>query len=125
MSAGPLKLAGRLDVVSVSPTLAVMMAAKALKAKGVDVVDFGPGEPDFNMPENVKQAGRKAIADDLSHYTETAGIPELRRAIVERYRRLYDASWDEAEVVTGVGGKNVLFLAALSRSEEHTSELQS
>jgi aspartate aminotransferase len=114
VSAGPPRLAARLDVVSVSPTLAVMMAAKALKARGVDVVDFGPGEPDFNMPENVKQAGRKAIADDLSHYTETAGIPELRRAIVERYRRLYDASWDEAEVVTGVGGKNVLFLAALS-----------
>jgi aspartate aminotransferase len=110
----PARLARRLEVVSVSPTLAVMMEAKALRTRGVDVVDFGPGEPDFNTPGNVKEAGRRAIADDLSHYTETAGLPELRRAIVDRYRRLYDASWDETEVITGVGGKNVLFLLAMS-----------
>jgi len=114
MSGSVLRLAKRLDVVSISPTLAVMMEAKALRAKGVDVVDFGPGEPDFNTPENIKQAGRQAITDDRSHYTDTAGIVELRRAIVERYRRLYDVSWDETEVITGVGGKNVLFLLALS-----------
>jgi len=114
MSGSVLRLAKRLDVVSVSPTLVVMMEAKALRAKGVDVVDFGAGEPDFNTPENIKQAGRQAITDDLSHYTDTAGIVELRRAIVERYRRLYDVSWDETEVITGVGGKNVLFLLAMS-----------
>jgi len=114
MSGPVVRPAKRLDVVSLSPTLAVMMEAKALRAKGVDVVDFGPGEPDFNTPENVKQAGRQAITDDFSHYTDTAGIVELRRAIVERYRRLYDASWDEGEVITGVGGKNVLFLLAMS-----------
>jgi aspartate aminotransferase len=114
MSGAPARLARRLEVVSVSPTLAVMMEAKALRAKGVDVVDFGPGEPDFNTPANIKEAGRKAIADNLSHYVETAGLPELRRAVVERYRRLYDAAWDETEVITGVGGKNVLFLLAMS-----------
>jgi aspartate aminotransferase len=114
MSGKASRLARRLDVVSVSPTLAVMMEAKALKAKGVDVIDFGPGEPDFNTPDNIKEAGRKAITDNLSHYVETAGLPDLRRAIAERYRRLYDASWDENEVITGVGGKNVLFLLAMS-----------
>ena len=110
----PPPLARRLEVIGVSPTLQVMMEAKRLRARGVDVVDFGPGEPDFNTPENVKRAGQQAIAQDLSHYVETAGIPELRRAIVERYRRTYGASWDDADVVTGVGGKNVLFLLALS-----------
>src|SRR5260221_1034793 len=68
------KLAKRLDVISVSPTLAVMMEAKALKAKGVDVVDFGPGEPDFDTPQNVKQAGQAAIERNLAHYTHTSGI---------------------------------------------------
>jgi len=110
----PPPLARRLDVISVSPTLQVMMEAKRLRERGVDVVDFGPGEPDFNTPENVKRAGQQAIAQDLSHYVETAGIPELRRAIVERYRRTYGVAWDDGDVVTGVGGKNVLFVLAMA-----------
>ncbi len=114
MTAPPLRLARRLEVVSISPTLAVMMEAKALRAKGVDVVDFGPGEPDFNTPDNVKAAGQRAIAENHSHYTDTAGVVELRRAIADRQTRLYGASWSADEVVTGVGGKNVLFLLAMS-----------
>ena len=114
MSAPTLRLARRLEVVSASPTLAVMMEAKALRAKGVDVVDFGPGEPDFNTPDNVKAAGQRAIAENHSHYTDTAGVVELRRAIADRQKRLYGASWSADEVVTGVGGKNVLFLLAMS-----------
>ena len=114
MSGAAVRLARRLDVISVSPTVQVMMEAKALRARGVDVVDFGPGEPDFDTPENVKRAGQRAIADNLSHYTETGGLPALRSAVAERYRRLYGAAWDDAEVATGVGGKNVLFLLALS-----------
>ncbi len=110
-------LASRLDVISVSPTLRVMMEAKALRARGVDVIDFGPGEPDFNTPENIKRAGQQAIADNQSHYTETAGIPELRRAIVARYKSQYGAEWSDAEVVTGCGGKNVLFLLAMAMFE--------
>ena len=100
----PPPLARRLDVISVSPTMRVMMEAKALKARGVDVVDFGPGEPDFNTPDNVKRAGQKAIADDWSHYTEAAGVLPLRRAIAARYRSLFGASWDDTQVITGVGG---------------------
>src|SRR5207245_7188192 len=63
-------LARRLDAISVSPTLQVMMEAKALRARGVDVIDFGPGEPDFDSPENVKRAGKAAIDANLSHYTD-------------------------------------------------------
>ena len=90
------------------------MEAKALKAKGVDIIDFGPGEPDFNTPENIKAAGLAAIANDLSHYTETSGVPELRRAIAERYRSRYDTLWDADAIMTGCGGKNVLFLLAMA-----------
>ncbi len=111
------RLAGRLKAVSVSPTLQVMMEAKALRARGVDVIDFGPGEPDFNTPENIKKAGKAAIANDLSHYTETSGILELRQAISEHYRRQYGADWGPDEIITGCGGKNVLFLIAMALFE--------
>ncbi len=108
------KLAKRLDVISVSPTLAVMMEAKALKAKGVDVVDFGPGEPDFDTPQNVKQAGQAGIERNLTHYTDTSGIVELRRALAARYRDRHGADWTEEDVFTGCGGKNVLYLLAMA-----------
>jgi aspartate aminotransferase len=110
-------LARRLEAVSVSPTLAVMMEAKALRARGVDVIDFGPGEPDFDSPDNVKKAATEAIAANLTHYTDTSGLPELRRAIARRYRERCRADWGEDEVITGVGGKNVLFLLSLALFE--------
>jgi aspartate aminotransferase len=91
-----------------------MMEAQALRERGADVVDFGPGEPDGDTPENVKQAGGRAIADNYSHYTDTAGLPDLRRAIADRYRTLYGADWGAEEVVSACGGKNALFLLAAS-----------
>jgi len=108
------RLAGRLQAVGASPTLQVMMEARALRARGVDVIDFGPGEPDFDTPENIKQAGMDAITGNFSHYTETSGIPELRQAIADHYRRQYGADWGLDEVMTGCGGKNVLFLSAMA-----------
>jgi aspartate aminotransferase len=117
MSEPKARLASRLEAVSASPTLAVMMEAKALRAKGVDVIDFGPGEPDFNTPENIKRAGAEAISEDLSHYTDTSGILELRQAIAARYRERNGTDWTESEVITGVGGKNVLFLLSMALFE--------
>jgi len=108
---GP-RLAKRLEAVSLSPTLAVMMEAKALRDRGVDVIDFGPGEPDFDTPAHIKDAGTRAIADNLTHYTDTSGIVDLRRAIAARYRETWGADWTDSEVMTGCGGKNVLFLLA-------------
>jgi aspartate aminotransferase len=110
-------LAKRLDAISVSPTLQVMMEAKALRARGVDVIDFGPGEPDFDSPENVKRAGKAAIDANQSHYTDTSGILELRSAIAARYRDRHGADWGENDVFTGCGGKNVLFLLAMALFE--------
>jgi aspartate aminotransferase len=113
-----LRLARRLAAVGVSPTLAVMMEAKALRERGVDVIDFGPGEPDFDTPENIKRAAVKALHDNLTHYTDTGGVLDLRRAIASRYRERHGTSWGPDEVLTGCGGKNVLFLLALSLFEE-------
>jgi aspartate aminotransferase len=111
------RLADRLKAVGASPTLQVMMEAKAARARGVDVIDFGPGEPDFNTPENIKKAGTAAIAADCSHYTETSGIPELRQAISEHYHQQYGADWAPDEIITGCGGKNVLFLISMALFE--------
>jgi aspartate aminotransferase len=110
-------LARRIAAVSPSQTLEVMMEAKALRARGVDVIDFGPGEPDFNTPENIKRAGMRAIEANLSHYTETAGLAELRQAIADRYRRTHGTVWGPENVFTGCGGKNVLFLLGMALFE--------
>ena len=117
MTSRDLRLARRLSAVSVSPTLAVMMEARALKEKGVDVVDFGPGEPDFDTPENIKRAAVEALDNNLTHYTDTGGLLDLRRAIADRYRERHGTDWGPDEVLTGCGGKNVLFLVAMSLFE--------
>jgi len=117
MTSRDLRLARRLSAVSVSPTLAVMMEARALKERGVDVVDFGPGEPDFDTPENIKRAAVEALNNNLTHYTDTGGLLDLRRAIAARYRERHGTDWGPDEVITGCGGKNVLFLVAMSLFE--------
>ena len=117
MTSRDMRLAQRLSAVSVSPTLAVMMESKALKERGVDVVDFGPGEPDFDTPENIKRAAVEALRNNLTHYTDTGGLLDLRRAIAARYKERHGAGWGPDEVITGCGGKNVLFLVALSLFE--------
>ena len=79
-----MKLASRISRISVSQTMAVMEAAVKLREQGIDVVDFGPGEPDLPTPENIKQAGIKAIQADFTKYTPIGGIKDLRKAIVEK-----------------------------------------
>jgi aspartate aminotransferase len=87
-----MKLATRISRISVSKTMAVMEAAIKLRDQGIDVVDFGPGEPDFPTPENVKQAGISAIQDNFTKYTAIGGIKELKKAIVEKHATLASAS---------------------------------
>jgi aspartate aminotransferase len=99
---------------SPSATLAVKLEADRLREQGVDVIDFGPGEPDFNTPENVKRAAHRAIDENLSHYLATLGLPALRRAIREHYRRLYEADYGDNEVIVSCGGKGALFNAAMA-----------
>lgn len=85
-----------------------------LRREGVDVIDFGAGEPDFPTPEPVKNAAHKAIDDNFTKYTPNAGIADLRRAICDRYRTDYGVQYSDAEVIVSAGGKQALYNAALA-----------
>jgi aspartate aminotransferase len=104
-----MKLATRISRISVSKTMAVMEAAIKLRDQGIDVVDFGPGEPDFPTPENVKQAGIRAIQENFTKYTAIGGIKELKKAIVEKHARDFGSRYDISECVVNFGGKHALF----------------
>ena len=108
----------RVTEIEVSPTLQVMNRAQELAAKGVDVVDFGPGEPDFRTPQSVAEAGRRAIADGFTKYTNPLGMKPLRDSIAERYNRRYGARLTADNVITGTGGKQELFNLALALVDE-------
>ena len=99
----------RVSEMQISPTLAVLNKAAELIARGVDVVDFGPGEPDFTTPEAICEAGRQAIARGYTKYTNASGSLELREAIASRYNRRYQTGITAAHVIAGTGGKQELF----------------
>lgn len=113
-----MRFAGRASRVAGSATLAVLKAAAALRARGVDVVDFGAGEPDFPTPAFVKRAAIDAIDADFTKYTDASGIPELREAIAARYRSEWGAPYAAAEVLVTAGGKQALHTACLALFEE-------
>ncbi|HTP52055.1 MAG TPA: pyridoxal phosphate-dependent aminotransferase [Anaeromyxobacteraceae bacterium] len=104
-----MRLAKRLDAVKPSPTLAITAKAKELKAKGVDVVGFGAGEPDFDTPKAIKQAATKAIDEGFTKYTPTNGIPELREAISKRIAQDHGISYKATEILVSCGGKHALY----------------
>jgi aspartate aminotransferase len=96
--------------VTPSPTLAISSQAKAMKAKGVDVVSFGAGEPDFDTPDHIKQAAIDALNAGFTKYPlPVAGIPELREAVAEKLRRDNDLDYTPDDVSVGIGGKNSLY----------------
>ncbi|MGH9344981.1 MAG: pyridoxal phosphate-dependent aminotransferase [Terriglobia bacterium] len=101
----------RIDRISVSPTLAVVQKATKLKASGIDVVDFGAGEPDFATPENIKQAAIEAIHQNFTKYTPTGGTAALKRAIVERHAQDFGSAYKPEECLVTVGGKQAIFEA--------------
>lgn len=109
MSAKVLKLAQRVKQLKPSPTLAVNAKAKALKAAGADILNFSVGEPDFDTPEHVCAAGKKAIDDRFTRYTAVPGIPELRQAIVDRIKE--DRGWvyEADQIQVACGGKHGLY----------------
>ncbi len=106
-----MQLAERLQRIALSPTLAILMEAEKYKARGVDVVDFGAGEPDFPTPDNIKQAAIRAIHDNFTKYTATGGIAELRQAICDRHAADFGTDYRPKEVLVCVGGKHAIFNA--------------
>ena len=107
-------LSDRVNRISVSPTMAVLQAAEQLKSKGVDVVDFGPGEPDFPTPENIKRAAVKALEENRTKYTPTPGIAPLRQAICDWHAAQLGSSYQPAECIVSAGGKQAIFNAVCS-----------
>jgi aspartate aminotransferase len=108
-------LADRISRVKPSATMAVTDKARALKASGRDVIGLGAGEPDFDTPENIKEAAIRAIRDGkASKYTAVEGIPELRTAIARKFKRENQLDYKPSQIIVGTGGKQVLFNAFLA-----------
>jgi len=97
-----------------SATMAAMQAAEALRASGVNVCDFGAGEPDFDTPENIKQAAAAAMKAGRTKYTAAGGIRELQRAIIDFYRREFGTEYQPSEVMATAGGKQAIFNAVVT-----------
>ncbi|HBQ32719.1 MAG TPA: aspartate transaminase, partial [Ochrobactrum anthropi] len=107
-------LADALSRVKPSATIAVSQKARELKAKGKDVIGLGAGEPDFDTPTNIKQAAIDAINRGETKYTPVAGIPELRQAIVAKFKRENGLDYKPEQVIVGTGGKQILFNAFMA-----------
>ena len=97
-----------------SSTLAAMQAAEAMRAAGVDVVDLGAGEPDFDTPQNIKDAAAEAMRAGQTKYTPTAGTRKLQQAIIDFYQREFAAGYERNEVMATAGGKQAVFNAVVS-----------
>src|SRR5881396_2831727 len=108
------RLAERTTRIASSPTMKVTATVDRLRRSGVEVIDFGAGEPDFNTPDLVKGAGHSALDANFTRYTPVAGIADLKRAICDRYRTDYGVEYAESEVMVTAGGKQALYNAALS-----------
>jgi aspartate aminotransferase len=107
-------LADSLARIKPSATIAVTNKARELKAAGRDVIGLGAGEPDFDTPDNIKEAAIKAIRDGKTKYTAVDGIPELKAAIVEKFRRENHIAYKPSEISVGTGGKQVLYNALMA-----------
>jgi aspartate aminotransferase len=102
-------LADRLKTLAPSATLAVQATAKALRARGVDVISFGAGEPDFDTPQRIKDAASQAMRQGQTKYTEVGGIPELRAAVCAKLKRDNGLAYEPADILVSVGAKHTLF----------------
>jgi aspartate aminotransferase len=107
-------LAASLDRVKPSATIAVSQKARELKSKGMDVIGLGAGEPDFDTPDNIKQAAVDAIARGETKYTPVSGIPELRQAIAQKFKRENNLDYKPEQTIVSTGGKHVLFNAFMA-----------
>ncbi|MGZ5917680.1 MAG: aminotransferase class I/II-fold pyridoxal phosphate-dependent enzyme, partial [Methyloceanibacter sp.] len=107
-------IAHALERVKPSPTMAITSKARELKAAGFDVIGLGAGEPDFDTPDNVKQAAIEAIRRGETKYTAVDGIPELKRAIASKFERENGLVYKPAEITVGSSGKQVLYNALLA-----------
>ncbi len=107
-------LAERLSRIKPSPTIAVSQKARELKAAGRDVIGLGAGEPDFDTPDNIKEAAIAAIRRGDTKYTAVDGTPDLKAAIAAKFRRDNDLDYKPEQITVGTGGKQVIFNALIA-----------
>jgi aspartate aminotransferase len=112
------KVSRRAAMLSPSLTLAIDAKAKQMKAEGQDVVGFGAGEPDFDTPQHIKDAAVAALAAGFTKYTPSSGIPELRKAIADKFQRENGVSYEPSQVIVSCGGKHSCFNVVIATCEE-------
>ncbi len=104
-----MKLAERVNRIKPSPTFAAAAKAAAMRAKGIEVISFAQGEPDFDTPDNIKEAAYKAIREGITKYTPAAGFPELKDAIIQKFKKDNGLIYDRAQVFASAGAKLIIY----------------
>jgi aspartate aminotransferase len=104
-----LKLSKRVQQLSPSPTLAITAKAKALKQEGYDVIGLGAGEPDFNTPEHILDAAKRAMDSGKTKYTPSSGVPELKKAIIAKLKQDNGLEYEPSQIIVTVGAKHALY----------------
>jgi aspartate aminotransferase len=102
-------LSDRVKSLKPSPTLAINAKAKSMQAQGIQVISFGAGEPDFDTPDNIKKAAKKAIDDGFTKYTPVGGIDELKDAIINKFKRDSQLTYKRSEILVSCGGKHSFY----------------
>jgi aspartate aminotransferase len=102
-------LSNRAKGLKPSPTLAINAKAKSMQAQGIHVISFGAGEPDFDTPENIKQAAKKALDEGFTKYTPVGGIDELKDAIITKFQRDSGLTYKRSEILVSCGGKHSFY----------------
>jgi len=116
-----MNISKKIQAVSASPTLAIDAKFKEMKAQGVDVVGFGAGEPDFETPQNIKDAAIKAINDGLTRYTPASGTLDLRKAVAKKFKEENNLVYEPTQIIISNGAKHSLvnvLMALLNPGEE-------
>ena len=103
------KLANRVMALTPSTTLAITAKAKELKEKGVDVIGLGAGEPDYNTPQHILDAAVRSMNEGHTKYTPSAGLPALKKAIIEKFERDQGLTYKPNEIIVANGAKHALY----------------
>ena len=114
-------IADRIQRIGFSPTVRISGKAKAMRAEGIDVLDLSVGEPDFPTPQNIKDAGVKAIENNKTKYTANSGLPELKKAIIDRLYSDHGVTYEPKQILVSCGAKNSLYnlcVALFNKGEE-------
>jgi len=104
-----MKLADRVNRIKPSPTFAAAAKAAAMRAKGIEVISFAQGEPDFDTPENIKEAAYKALREGITKYTPASGFPDLKDAIIQKFKRDNGLTYDRSQVFASAGAKLIIY----------------